>query len=347
MASWQGRDTDMRQWLRRALGALLLLASIGLVAMTEQSVLDHHNASERHGGQILDLGAGGPPQAGQHGYMARVSGPINVVEAPYDPEFGQRAAAPVLIRHVEMFQWREIRVGTDVHYELDWVDRPIDSRRFDHPAGHTNPESFPIQGKQFDAGQVRVGGYSLSPALLHALPGSEALTPDLKSVLPNLAASFSPYNGYLTTSSKPEQPRLGDLRVSWEIVPTQNITVFAQIDGDQLVPSVHAADGKGFDVQVGDRALVDVVPDVPETPSYVWLRRILALLLGMLGALLLLPERKRTHHDLLLAVGAGALLVGAVASVLWLGTDMMVGGGWFAVALVGLGLAVWRIRANA
>jgi hypothetical protein len=98
---------------------------------------------------------------------------------------------------------------------------------------------------------------------------------------------------------------------------------------------------------VGDRALVDVLPDVPEAPSLVWPRRIAALLLGLFGALLLLPERPRTHHDLLLAAGAGSLLVGALASVMWLGTDMAVGGAWFAVALVGLGVAVWRIRATA
>ncbi|WP_430391119.1 TMEM43 family protein [Dyella sp. 20L07] len=336
----------MQLWLRRVLGALLLLGAAGLVAMTEQGVLDNRHAAERHGGQILDLGADAAPEAGQHGYVARVAGTVKVVESPYDPEFGQRAAVPVLTRHVEMFQWREVRVGSDVHYELDWVERPVDSSRFAQSAGHYNPDRFPIQGKQFDAGQVRVGGYALSPPLLHALPGGDLLTPDIKSLPPNLAASFALNGNYLTTSAKPEQPRLGDLRVSWEAVPVQEVTVFAQIDGDQLVPASHAADGKGFDVQVGNRALVDVAPDVPQSPSFVWLRRILALLLGMFGAFLLLPERPRTYHDLVLSVGAGSLLVGAVASVLWLGTDIAIGGAWFIVALAGLGLAVWRIRAQ-
>lgn len=346
MGRGQGRETDMRQWMRRVLGALLLLGGAGLAAMTEQGLLDHHNASEKHGGQILDLGAAAEAQAG-HGYLVRVAGPVKVVEAPYDPEFGQRASVPVLIRHVEMFQWREVRVGGDVHYELDWVDRPVDSSRFAQPSGHTNPERFPVLGKQFDAGQVRVGGYVLSPTLQHALPGSEELAPDMKAVPPNLAASFTLNDRYLTTSAKPAQPRLGDLRVSWETVPAQEVTVFAQVDGEHLVPAVHAADGKGYDVQVGDRALVDVVPDVPESPSFVWLRRAAALLLGLLGALLLLPERPRTHHDLLLALGASALLVGALACVMWLGTDMTVGGAWFGVALVGLVLAMWRLRATA
>ncbi len=338
---------DMQQWLRRALGALLLLGGVGLVAMTEQSLLDHRNASERHGGQILDLGQGSSPQPGQHGFMVRVTGPVRVVEEPYDPEFGQGAKVPVLTRHVEMFQWREVRVGSDVHYELDWVDRPVDSRKFEQQIGHANPERFPVLGKQFDAGQVRVGGFVLSPAVLHALPGSDVLMPDPKRVPPNLAASFAPYDRYLTTSVHPEQPRLGDLRVSWETVPTQDVTVFAQLDGEQLVPAAHATDGKGYDVQVGDRRLVDVVPDVPESPAFVWPRRVLSMLLGVLGVLLLLPERRRTPHDILLACGASALAIGAIACVLWLGTDMQVGGAWFALALVGLATAVWRIRATA
>ncbi|HEY2622260.1 MAG TPA: TMEM43 family protein [Dyella sp.] len=336
----------MQQWMRRVLGALLLLGGIGLVAMTEHSLLDRQHASARHGGEILDLGGGGPPQAGQHGYMVRVAGPVRVIEAPYDPEFGQRAQTPVLIRHVEMFQWREVRVGSDVHYELDWVDRPLDSHRFAQPSGHVNPESFPIRGKQFDAGLVRVGGYALSPTLLHALPGGDPLPPDLKSLPSNLAASFSLVDGHLVTSAHPEQPRLGDLRVSWETVPAQEVTIFAQVDGDELVPAAHALDGKGYELQVGDRTLADVAPDVPDSPTFVTARRLAALLLGMLGVWLLMPESRRTRLDLVLAGGAGALVVAAVACVLWLGTDVVVGGVWFAVALAGLGLAVWRIRAT-
>jgi hypothetical protein len=337
----------MQPWLRRVLGVLLLLAGAGLVAMTEQGLLDNRHASDRHGGQIVDIGDGASPGPGQHGSLVRVSGPVRVVEEPYDPEFGQRAHAPVLIRHVEMFQWREIRVGSDVHYEQDWVDRPIDSRRFAQPSGHANPERFPIEGKQFDAGQVRVGSYALSAPLLHALPGGNLIAPDAKTLPANLAASFSLNDNYFTTSAHIERPKLGDLRVSWEAVPSQVVTVFAQVSGDQLVPSASATDGKGFDVQTGDRSLVDVVPDVPAPPSFVWLRRAAALLLAMVGALLLLPERPRTHHDLLLAVGSGALLVSAVACVMWLGTDMAVGGVWFGLALLGLAVAVWRLRVTA
>lgn len=337
----------MEPWFRRVLGALLLLAGVGLVVTTEQGLLANRHASDRHGGRILDVGEGSAPDLAQHGNLVRVSGPVRVVEEPYDPEFGQRAHAPVLIRHVEMFQWREIRVGGIVHYELDWVDRPIDSQHFAQPSGHANPSRFPVDGKQFDAGQARIGRYSMSAPLLHALPGGALITPDAKTLPENLAASFSLHDAYFTTSAHPDQPRLGDLRVSWEAIPSQVVTVFAQVSGDQLVPAASATDGKGFDVQLGDRSLVDVVPDVPAPPSFVTLRRIAAVLLALLGALVLLPERPRTHHDLLLAVGSGTLLISAVACAMWLGTDMAVGGVWFGVALLGMALAVWRLRATA
>lgn len=337
----------MQPWFRRVLGGLLLLAGAGLVVATEQGLLDNRHASDRHGGKIVDVGDGSSPEQEHHGNLVRVAGPLRVVEDPFDPEFRQRAHAPVMIRHVEMFQWREIRVGSDVHYELDWVDRPVDSRRFAQPSGHTNPERFPLEGKQFDAGQVRLGNYAMSPPLLHALPGGELIAPDLKALPANLAASFSLNGDYLTTSAHPEQPRLGDLRVSWEAVPPQVVTVFAQVNGDELTPAAGTTEGRGFDVQTGDRRLADVLPDVPPPPSFVWLRRIAALLLAVLGALLLLPERPRTHHDLLLAVGSGILLLSAVACAMWLGTDMTVGGAWFLGALAGMGVAVWRLRATA
>ena len=222
-------------------GALLVLAGIGLVAMTARGLLNYRAAAGRHGGEVIDLGTHAQPQAGQHGYMARVVGIPQVVEAPHDPEFNLRVNTPVLVRHVEMFQWREIRIGDSVHYEMDWVDRPLDSSHFEDPRGHANPASFPISGKQFDAGLVQMGGFKLGPLLQHALPGSEQVAPDPKSLPENLAASFTLYQNHLVTSARPDDPRLGDLRVSWDEVPLQQLTIVGRLDGDRLVAAAEAA----------------------------------------------------------------------------------------------------------
>ena len=74
----------MQPWVRRILGVLLLLAGTGLVAMTEQGLLDNRHASDRHGGPIVDLGEGSAAAQGHHGNLVRVSGPVRVVEEPGD-----------------------------------------------------------------------------------------------------------------------------------------------------------------------------------------------------------------------------------------------------------------------
>jgi hypothetical protein len=337
------KDEPLRRLALNTCGAVLVLAGIGLVAMTSRGLLNYRAAAARHGGEVMDLGTEAQPQPGQHGSMARLVGTPTVVEAPRDPEFNQRVNTPVLTRHVEMFQWREVRIGDGVHYELDWVDRPLDARRFREPAGHANPASFPISGKQFDAGMVQLGGFKLGPVLLHALPGAQRVTPEPKSLPENLVASFSRDGDYLVTSANPGDPRLGDVRVSWDAVPLQQVTVVGRLDGDQIVAATDAADGKGYDVQIGDVPVLDLFPDLPVPPGSVTAQRLLALLLAALGAFLLLSTQQN-RRDVLLALGLGGLGVGTVASVLWVGGDSRTLCGWLAVALLSLLLTVWRVR---
>lgn len=326
------------------LGAMLVLAGVGLAAMTARDLLAYRAAASRHGGEVINLGADALPQAGQHGYMARIVGTPKVVEAPRDPEFNLRVNTPVLVRHVEMFQWREVHVGGSIHYELDWVDHPLDASHFEDPHGHANPGGFRVSGKQFDAGLVQIGGFKLGTVLMHALPGSQPVEPDMSALPENLAASFSRYQDYLVTSAHPGDPRLGDLRVSWYAVPLQQLTIVGRLDGDHLRAASDASDGKGYQVQIGNVPLLDLFPDLPTPPESVLSWRVLSVLLASLGALVLLSGQDRRKRDPLLALGLGALAVSGVACVLWIGADAANVAGWLAVALLGLMLAVWRLH---
>ncbi len=337
------RELAVGSVLLKVFGALLLLGGLALLASTENGLLAYRQAAQRHGGEVLDLDRQVGPEIGQYGYMVRVAGMPQVVAPPRDVDFNQSAAVPVLIRHVEMFQWREVIVAGVAYYELDWVDRPLDSDRFEHPAGHANPGNFPIAGRQFDAAEVRVRGFRLSTPLLHSLPGSARLTPDARALPPNLAASFSADGNYFTTSAHPSSPRLGDLRVSWETVPLQTVTLIGRLDGDTLVPAAGAADGRGYEVQIGTRSLVDVFPDLPVPPEAVTPRRAIALLLAALGVLALLWERREHISDVLLPVGIGALLIGAVGGAMWLGGSAGVSLHWFGLAALGLAIAGWPL----
>lgn len=341
--SGEHKPLSIRELLLPALGAVLLLLGAGVGAVVERGLLDYSAQMKRHGGDVLDLGTRGLPDAGMQGFMVRVVGPLQVVEAPLDQQFNQQTDQPVLIRHVQMFQWRELRYGGEPTYELDWQDHPIDSSRFAHPEGHTNPGKMPLDGAQFDAGLVRLNNFTLAPTLVHALNGSVAVTPDLRRLPSNLAASFSLYDGGLVTSPEPAHPQVGDLRVTWEAVPVQTVTVVAKVEGNKLVPADDAPDGIGYAVQSGDVPLSEIFPDTPLPPEYPALRRVLAVLLAMLGAGLLVRWHYR-RIDLVLAPAIAVLVVGAVDAVLWLGNDSATAAAWFGLAAAGAGLAFWRVR---
>lgn len=335
---------SIRELLLPALGAVILLVGVGVAAVTEKGQIDYRNQIQRHGGDVLDLGSNGRPDADEQGYMVRVVGSLQVVESPLDPQFNQQATQPVLIRHVQMFQWHEMRYSGPASYELDWEDHPIDASHFEHPEGHANPGKFPLDSAQFDAGLVRLNDFVLSPALVHALTGSQPISPDLRSLPSNLAASFSLFDNRLVTSAVPSNPQLGDLRVSWEAVPAQDVTIVAKVDGNKLIPASDAADGVGFAVQLGDIPLSDIFSDLPLPPDYPWLRRIGSILLATLGASLLL----RWHYkriDPVLAPAIAILVIGAVDAVLWLGHASALAGWWSLLALVGIALTAWRVRA--
>ena len=338
-------DATLRSVLTIAAGVVLLALGIALEVGTERDVANYRAALQRHGGTVLDLGGNAEPSPGLQGKVVRLSGMPRVVESPYDADFNQQAATPVLTRRVEMFQWHELRMGGSATYELDWADTPQDSSRFTQPAGHANPGPFPIQGKRFEAGRVELDGFKLDAALVNALPGSEPVAANITSLPSNLAASFSLYHGALVTSATPGDPRLGDLRVSWSAVPLQEVTVIARVEGDKLVPVPNAADGKGYEVDVGDSALMDMRPDMAAQPSMVWLRRVLAALLLALGAgLVMVRDVWRIDHPQ--AVAGGGLLALAIWAVAIMPWHMWLAVAALVVALIGLGLQGWRRRAT-
>ena len=160
----------------------------------------------------------------------------------------------------------------------------------------------------------------------------------------NMAASFSLHHDQLVTSANPGNPQLGDVRVSWSAVPLQTVTILARLDGNQLVPAENAANDQGYQIQVGERSLQDLLPDVPTSPPLIWVRRVLSLVLAGLGVLLLFRQHAPVRRDGLLALALGVLGVGVVAGVLWLGIDGRTGICWFALAAVGLALSLWRLR---
>ena len=86
-----------------------------------------------------------------------------------------------------------------------------------------------------------------------------------------------------------------------------------------------------------------MLPALPEVPGGVLPVRIAAVVLAALGTMLL-SCATRLRRDVLFALGVGAVIIAAVAGVMWMAGDAMAASVWLLVAVLGAGLAIWRVQ---
>jgi len=166
--------------------------------------------------------------AGNDGKRTHVTGKLEAEGPARDVELGVSANAAVLIRKVEMFQWREHCAAGDCSYEAAWAETPIDSRRFRHPDGHDNP--LPRLGAAvFSAPGLHVGALSVAADLVAAQAAASDLKVRAADLPANLAASFSDADGVLYAGGDLAHPQVGEVRVSYRIVPIGSV----ELDGIQ------------------------------------------------------------------------------------------------------------------
>jgi len=141
---------------------------------------------------------------------------LRIVRAARDPQLGIEADALLLIRIVEMRQWREDCSGGTCRYAATWSEQPIPSGGFRDAAAHANPADLPFRSARFAAAEVRDGERIVSPEAAAAGRKPTDFPVRLDRLAPNMAASFRERGGVLYSGSEP--PAIGDLRVRYRII---------------------------------------------------------------------------------------------------------------------------------
>lgn len=167
-------------------------------------------------------------EAGTDGKRVHVSGKLEASGPARDAELGVSANAAVLIRKVEMFQWHEHCNGADCSYATAWSQQPIDARRFRHPEGHDNPPPR-LRDAVFSGPGLRVGTLAVSADLVAAQAAANDFKVHAADLPANLAASFGDADGALYAGGDATHPQVGEVRVSYRIVPAGNV----DLDGVQ------------------------------------------------------------------------------------------------------------------
>jgi hypothetical protein len=139
----------------------------------------------------------------------------------------------VLRRRVEMYQWAEEKRSSGTYYELGWYEGENDSFKFEVQVGHENP-LLKVQADRKRVSVVRFGAFD-GAAVVGAV---ETLTP-LKldpEVLSDKGVERSDDKLVLRRSSSPGGPyALGDMRISYEVLPAGEYTVVGIQDNERTL----------------------------------------------------------------------------------------------------------------
>jgi hypothetical protein len=198
--------------------------------------------------------------------LVHVTGPIVTQQTLTDPVFAISAQGVRLVRKVEMFQWTEeehskteTKLGggeetvTTYTYNKEWHEGAVDSSGFAQPDGHQNPQPV-LESQSFQIDDGKLGDYALTQSILDEVGGGKAY-PIAKAQREAIVAA-SPLDkdlklidGVIMASATPSAPAVGDLKIAYELVPLQDVSIIAQQSGDSF---------SSYQTQAGDQLqLVD------------------------------------------------------------------------------------------
>lgn len=175
--------------------------------------------------------------AANEGRRIVVEGVLRAVKPAVDPQLGISADALVLVRKVEMRQWRETCGSSGCNYALAWSEEPINSSAFKTAKGHENPPRLPFSSELFLSADVRLGAFKVDATFAANQSAAVAYPVRSDQLPPNLAATFRARDGVLYAGNDPGNAVAGDLRVSYQIIAPGSRRLGGTQVGDRLKPA--------------------------------------------------------------------------------------------------------------
>lgn len=190
--------------------------------------------------------------ASKEGKLVHVSGAVKTAAPVADDELAVSATAVKLMRNVEMYQWTEHeskethkKVGggtetvTTYDYKKEWAKGRVDSSSFKKPEGHENPAEPAYASKTFTADPVKVGAFTMSSEQVSKLNDAVAMPVDAAAAAQLPAAlkdKTKVSDGRFYMAQDPASPQIGDVRISYDVVKPDNVSLVAVQQASTFAP---------------------------------------------------------------------------------------------------------------
>jgi len=365
-------ETTTTGWLSRMgsslvgvlIGIFLLPCAIFLLSWNEGRAVTAATGLKRGLSSIVEISADTVnPQ--NNSKLVYLNGTVSGATPAVDP-WNKLSATGLLRlqRKVEMYQWLERESETTSNniggsqttqktytYSLGWAETAVNSAQFKVPAGHQNP-AMPLKSQSFDASLVKIGAFTLDKSLVQDLTNFEAV-----ETLTQAPAGYRVQGNLLYKGVNPEQPVLGDVRVTYSAIAAQTYSIAAQQNNSTLTIYQDAKnDYKIALIESGVVSAQKLFADQASTEKMItWACRIggfLMLLIGfnlIMGPLAMLVAFLPFLQGL---VGAGTFFIALglaipitliTIAIAWIASRPLIGGGILLLAVA----ATWAIRSVA
>lgn len=202
-----------------------------------------------------------------------------------------------LIRHVEMYQWKEHKKSetrkqtggskktvTTYTYDKAWSDDLINSSNFNQSQGHQNPSLMPYSGEEKHAKDVTLGAFTLSTSLIDKITSTSPVQLSADTLPAELKNKLEISSNYYYLGDNPSSPQIGDTRISFEVVKPVKVSIISRQIGNTFEPYQTKAGDVIERLETGEFSADSMFKHAQEE-NYVWtwILRVVGFILMLIG----------------------------------------------------------------
>ncbi|MCP3849612.1 MAG: hypothetical protein GY694_05160 [Gammaproteobacteria bacterium] len=279
-------------------GLILFVVAFPVLFWNEGRAINTQKSLEEGAAAVVSIEAQ-PVHTQNEGKLVHLSGQANTTDTLEDTQFNIKTQAIKLSREVKIFQWQEhtesktekemggsTKTTKTYTYSKGWSSYLKSSSSFKHPQGHENPTHIPFQESNWHAKSVSVGDFALNHALIKEINGSNQVKLSNDNLPSGSKATLIDGEIYI---GDPNEPQVGDLRITFHEVKPQPVSIIAAQSGHSFT-NYMTSTGKAIQLlnvgKVTARQMFD--SELDKNTLLTWGLRVLGFFIMFIGLTLIL-----------------------------------------------------------